>query len=64
MMRMFIDSGMNIMYHRSYLCVKRKKEKAEESAGFWRVVDQIRLNEIIAGWRVQLYYCFTDWIIG
>lgn len=57
----FIDSGMNIMYYRSYLCVKRKKEKADESAGLGGV-DQIRLNEIIAGWGVRLYYCFTDFI--
>jgi hypothetical protein len=38
MMRMFIDSGMNIMYYRSYLCVKRKREKADERAGFGGVL--------------------------
>lgn len=30
---MFIDSEMNIMYYRSYLCVKRKKKQKEKGGG-------------------------------
>lgn len=60
MMRMFIDSEMNIMYYRSYLCVKRKKKQKEKGGGGWS--DSVEWNNCRVGISVVLLFHRLYWL--